>query len=252
MRRPFFVALLVMFVAGPARGAEPLRVLAAASLTDSFNEIAAAFDKAHPGSKVELSFAGSQVLRTQIEQGAPADVFASADLVHAEALKTSGFLKAYDVFARNALVVVAATGKGRVDRIEDLAGPGVKIVIAGPTVPAGRYAREVIANLARSGAYGKDLEARVKANIVSEETNVRVVLSKVALGEADAGLVYRTDATAAGDKVRTLTIPDEHNVVAEYPIGVLVGSADARRAQAFMDFVTSAAGQAILHRHGFR
>jgi molybdate transport system substrate-binding protein len=251
-RRRAFLLMLLTLVAGPARGAEPLRVLAAASLTDSFNEIAAAFDKVHPGSKVELSFAGSQVLRTQIEQGAPADVFASADLVHAEALKTSGFLKVYGVFARNSLVVVAATGKGRVDRIEDLAVPGVKLVIAGPAVPAGRYAREVIANLARSGAYGKDLEARVKANIVSEETNVRVVLSKVALGEADAGLVYRTDASDAGDAVRTLAIPDAHNVVAEYPIGVVAGSADPKRAQAFVDFVTSAAGQTILHEHGFR
>lgn len=251
-RRAFLLALFPTLVAGPARGAEPLRVLAAASLTDSFNEITAAFEKAHPGSKVELSFAGSQVLRTQIEQGAPADVFASADLVHAEALKTSGLLKTYDVFARNSLVVVAAAGKGKVDRLEDLARPGVKIVIAGPTVPAGRYAREVIAKLARSGTHGKDLEARVKANIVSEETNVRVVLSKVALGEADAGLVYRTDASDAGDKVRTLAIPDAHNVVAAYPIGVLAGSADAKRAQAFVAFVTSAAGQAILHAHGFR
>jgi len=227
-------------------------VFAAASLSEAFREIAAEFEKAQPGPPVELSLAGSQVLRAQIEHGAPADVFASADLAHADALKAAGLLKTFVVFTRNALAVVAPAGPGKVGRLQDLARPGVKVVVAGPTVPAGRYTAQVIAKLSGSGLYGDDFQTRVQANVVSQETNVRAVLSKVSLGEADAGFVYLTDAAAAAGAVRVLTVADRYNVVAEYPIGVLARGANPRRAQAFVEFVAGAQGQALLRKHGFR
>jgi molybdate transport system substrate-binding protein len=229
--------------------AETVRVFAAASLTEAFRDMAAAYEKAHPGDTVELSFAGSQVLRTQIEQGAPADVFASADLVHAAALRSAGLLDAYRVFTRNTLVVVAAR-EGRVRRLQDLARPKVRIVVAGPMVPVGRYTTQAIARLGSAGLYGDDFQARVQANVVSQETNVRAVLSKVALGEADAGFVYVTDA-AGSDTVRTIDVPDRYNVVAEYPIGVVSKSAAAGQARAFVELVLGAQGQALLGTHGF-
>jgi molybdate transport system substrate-binding protein len=224
-----------------------LHVFAAASLTDAFREIAAAYEKAHPGVRVELNFAGSQMLRTQIEQGAPADVFASADVVHAEALGRAGLLGPRRLFARNALVVVVPAAGGKVGRLADLAGPGVKIVIAGPSVPAGRYTSEVLARLGADPAFA----ARLQANVVSHETNVRAVLSKVVLGEADAGFVYATDAAAAKGKVRILEIPPRDNVTSEYPIAAVSRSAAPGPAQHFIALVMGAEGQAILRKHGF-
>lgn len=243
------VVLGAALLAGPA-SAETLRVFAAASLTDAFRAIAAVFEAAHPAVAVELNLAGSQLLRTQIEQGAAADVFAAAEPAHAEALRQAGLLHAFAVFATNRLVVVVPRNDPRVERLADLARPGVKLVLAGSGVPAGRYSAEVLGRLASSGAYGPDFAARVRRNTVSEETNVRVVLAKVALGEADAGLVYATDA-ASSDRVRAIEIPAAQNVVAAYPIGVVTRSAAAGTARAFLDLVLGATGQAILRRHGF-
>jgi molybdate transport system substrate-binding protein len=230
---------------------EPLKVFAASSLTEAVQEIARDFERANPGAAVELNLAGSQVLRTQIEQGALADVFAPADLVHAETLERSHLLAGYKVFARNALVVVVPGSTARVHGLQDVARPGMKVVVAGPSVPVGRYTTEVLAKLAASGLYGDDFQARVQANVVSQETNVRAVLAKVSLGEADAGFVYLTDAKAAGDKVGVLTIADRYNVVAEYPIGVLARSMHPRAA-AFIARVLGSDGQAVLRKHGFR
>jgi len=225
-----------------------LHVFAAASLTEAFRDLAAVYEKGHPGVVVELSFAGSQVLRTQIEQGAPADVFASADMVHAEALVDAGLLSTVQVFARNKLVVIAPAGPAKVSRLEDLAKPGTKVVLAGATVPVGRYTAQVLEKLARR--LGEDFKARVEANVVSQETSVRGVLAKVALGEADAGFVYATDA-ASSRRVRTIALPDAVNVVAEYPIAILKRSPVSPQARAFVGLVLGAEGQAILRKHGF-
>jgi len=226
-----------------------VRVLAATSLTEAFGELAAAFEANRPGTRVELTFAGSQVLRTQIEQGAPADVFASADHEHAEALVRAGLLGPVRVFARNRLVVVTPAEGARVLSLADLVRPGTRVVLAGPSVPAGRYAAVALRRLDAEGGLGAGFGARVRANVVSEETNVRATLSKVALGEADAGFVYATDAASASGKVRVLDLPVD--VVAEYPIGVLAG-ARSPAAAAFVDLVLGERGQAILRRHGFR
>jgi len=228
-----------------------VKVFAAASLTEAFPEIAAAFEKAHPGTKVELNLAGSQVLRTQIEQGARADVFASADRAHAEALQAASLLGPTAVFARNRVVVVVPKHDATIARLQDLAHPGMKIVVGGPTVPVGRYTTQVLARLNAGGLLGDDFQARVQANVVSQEANVRAVVAKVGLGEADAGFVYATDAAASADRVAVIDIPDRYNVVAEYPIGVVARSAAAEAAQAFVASVRSAEGQAILRKHGF-
>jgi molybdate transport system substrate-binding protein len=244
-------ALFLCLLAGGVRAEDPLRVLAASSLTEAFGEIAGAFVKAHPGPTVEISFAGSQVLRTQIEQGAPADVFASADLAQADALRQAGAITRYDVFARNTLVVAVPAKDAKVQDVRDLAKPGLKIVLAGPAVPAGLYALQVLARLSASGQYGDDFRSRVQANIVSEEPNVRLVLSKVALGEADAGFVYPTDV-ATTPAVKAVAIPEELNVTAEYPIAVVEKSAAVARARQFVGFVLGDEGQKILVKHGFR
>ena len=240
-----------MLLGAAAPAEEPLRVFAAVSLKEAFGEIAAAFEKAHPGTPLEISFAGSQVLRTQIEHGAPADVFASADFVQADALRQAGTITRYDVFARNTLVVAVPAKEPKVHDVRDLAKPGLKVVVAGPAVPAGLYTLQVLARLAGSGHYGDDYRSRVQANIVSEEPNVRLVLSKVALGEADAGLVYETDVLTA-PAVKAVAIPEELNVSAEYPIAVVERSRAAARARAFVGFVLGDEGQALLRKHGFR
>jgi len=243
-------AIALAFHVGGAASAETLRVFGAASLTDAFREVATAFEKQHPGDAVELNFAGSQVLRTQVEQGASADLFASADLTHADALVRQGLLNPCRVFARNRIVVVVPAGESKVKRLDDLARPGTKIVVAGATVPAGRYTAEVLDKLGAARAFGEPFRFRVQANVVSHETNVRIVLSKVALGEADAGFVYATDA-ATSEEVRTVDVPDAYNVIAEYPIGVLTKSTAPGRANTFVDFVLGAGGQAILRKYGF-
>jgi molybdate transport system substrate-binding protein len=244
------VAVLVATIV-TAASAEALRVSAAASLTEAFQEIARVFENVHPGDAVELNFAGSQVLRTQIEQGAPVDVFASADLVHADALKRAGLLGSYTVFGRNRVVVAVPAHDARVGRLQDLARPGMKVVVAGTTVPVGRYTTQVLGKLSAAGLFGDDFQARVQANVASQETNVRAVVSKVALGEADAGFVYATDAASASNKIRAIDIPGRYNLVAEYPIGIVSKSAAGERAQAFVALVLGEEGQAILRRYGF-
>jgi molybdate transport system substrate-binding protein len=238
------------FLTGSSLG-ESLRVFAAASLTDAFVEMGESFEAAHPGLRVEFNFAGSQVLRTQIEQGAQADVFVSADRLHADELLEQGLLGATSILARNVLVVVTPAEAARVKALADLANPGTKIVVAGPTVPVGRYTTQVLGNLAASGLYGEDYRSRTLANVVSQESNVRAVLAKIALGEADAGFVYRTDAMMAPAKVQLLDIPERLNVVAEYPVGIVTAARSPRLARRFVDLALGADGQSILHKHGF-
>jgi molybdate transport system substrate-binding protein len=242
--KAWVVATVTLWGAAPV-SAGTVRVLAAASLTDAFRDLAAAFQRAHPGDRVELAFAGSQVLAAQIEQGAPADVFASADREHVDALKAEGLLGAYAAFARNRIVLVAPAGDAKIARVTDLARPGTRVVVAGPAVPAGRYTAAALARLEPG------LARQVRANVVSEEANVRAVLAKVVLGEADAGFVYATDAASAGDDVRRVAFPEADGVAAEYFLGVLRGAAAPDVARAFVDMVLASEGQDILRRYGF-
>ena len=223
----------------PVHGA--ITVFAAASLTDAFKSLGTAFEKQYSGVTLRLNFAGSPTLVTQLEQGARADVFASADTTNMDKLKADGFTSGVSqVFAHNKLAIAVAPGNPKhIASLADLAKPGLIYVSAAPTVPAGKYATQ---SLAKAG---------VKVTPRSLETDVKSVLSKVELGEADAGIVYTTDVKAAGAKVAGVEIPDRYNVVATYPLVLVKDSENVATAQTFIHFVVSSAGQAILASYGF-
>lgn len=248
----FFLFLLILAACAPT--SEPtLTVFAAASLTNAFTEIGTAFERTNPGVKVAFNFAGSQELRTQIEQGARADVFASADAKHIDDLKSKGLMRGdARVFAHNRLIVIAPKNNpAGIQTLHDLAKPGVKLVLADASVPIGNYSLQVLDKLSMDTASSVDFKARVLARVVSRENNARQVVGKVSLGEADAGIVYATDAQSAAGKLITIEIPDSFNVVAIYPIVILKESANAAFAEKFSAFVLSSEGQMILKQHGF-
>jgi molybdate transport system substrate-binding protein len=249
------VAIGAIPAAAQAGGAAPsvLTVFAAASLTDAFEELGTLFRREHPGITVRFSFAGSQQLAAQLEHGASADVFASADQRWMAQVRRRGLTAGQPaVFARNRLVVVLpAENPGRIQRLEDLARPDLKLVLATDAVPAGRYSREVLRNLSRQPGFGSDYQRRVLANVVSEEENVKGVVAKVQLGEADAGVVYHSDVTPViAAKLRVLDIPAAANIVASYPIVVLSASGAPGAARAFVELVRGLEGRATLARHG--
>jgi molybdate transport system substrate-binding protein len=244
--------------AGEQGGGAPstrLTVFAAASLRDAFVEVAQAFEAAHPGVELTLNLAGSQQLAQQLRLGAPADVFASANWVQMEVAVQGGRIApdAPQVFAQNALVVIFPhDNPAGLSRLPDLAAPGLRLVLAAPAVPAGRYAQLFLERAAQVDGFDPDFKDQVLSRVVSFEHNARAVLTKVVLGEADAGIVYRTDAAgAAAQDVGHLEIPAELNPVAEYPIAPIADSEHSEIARALVAFVRSAAGQEILHRHGF-
>ena len=220
-----------------------LTVLAAASLTESFKELGTAFQAANPGAKVSFSFAASSALATQIDQGAPADVFASADMTNMDKVTATGgagTLAPPVPFATNHLQTIVAKGNPKgISSLADLAKPGLIYVTAAPGVPIGTYAAQALA------------KAGVTVTPKSLEADVRSIVAKVTLGEADAGIVYATDVRAAGDKAQGVSIPDAQNIVATYPLAVLKGTKNPTAATAFAAFVTSATGQTILARYGF-
>ncbi len=240
--------------ASPSTGAgRELVVYAAASLTGVMTDIAAAYEAASPASSIVLSSDSSAALETKIEQGAPADVFLSADTASPQALIDRG-LAAGDmvVFAVNELaVIVPADNPAGLVSPADLARPGVKVIAAGEAVPITRYAVRLVANLAAEPGYPSDFEAAYTANVVTREDNVSGVVAKVALGEGDAGIVYRTDARGS-DRVKTIEVPPGANVPATY--GSVVVRASARRvaAAAFLAWLAGPDGQGILAAHGFR
>ena len=237
--------------AAPASEPHTLTVFAAASLTDAFTEIGAAFEAANPGVAVSFNFAGSQALRTQIEEGAPVDVFASANAKEMDTLVTDG-LVAQDtpqIFLTNKLVVILPKDNpATLEKLEDLTNSGIKLVLAAEEVPVGKYTRQALDNM--NGSFGNGFKDKVLANVVSNEDNVKQVVAKVQLGEADAGIVYLSDAVAAPE-LQKIEIPDENNVIAQYPIAALTQTSVPDLARAFIEFVLSPDGQAILAKWGF-
>jgi molybdate transport system substrate-binding protein len=225
-----------------------LNVYAASSLTEAFGEFETVFEAANPGVDVAVTFAGSQVLRLQIEQGAGADVFAAANVDHMQALVDSGLVAESQIFAHNDLVVIVPLDNpAGLEAFADLPH-AERIVLGTANVPVGQYAREI---LRRAGpTLEEGFESMVMSRVVSEETNVRLARTKVEMGEADAAIVYRTDA-ASSDQVRVIDIARELNVLADYPIGVLRGSTMQGAAEAWVALLMSPEGQAILARHGF-
>lgn len=239
------VLLLGMLAALPAWSAD-LTVSAASSLTESFRELGAAYEKAHPGTRVDFNFAASGVLLQQIARGAPVDVFASADEATLQQAAEQDLLASGSrrIFAVNALwVVVPPQAKETPRSLQDLAGAGVqRIALGNPdSVPVGRYAKGA---LERAGLW-----PQLQAKLINTQ-NVRQSLDYVARGEVDAGFVYATDAQAMPDRVRrAFAVPVQGRIA--YPLGVLKASTQPLQAQRFADFVMSAQGQAILARHGF-
>lgn len=253
-------ALAVLLLAcrgadGPAPGEVrgTVTVFAAASLTDAFQEIGRAFEASNAGTRVVFNFGGTPTLRTQLEQGARADVFAAADLSQMELAERAGLVKSPRTFASNVLVVVTPRDNpGNVSALADLARPGLKLVVTNEEVPAGAYTRQMLSNLEAESTYGSAFRTRVLANVVSLESNVRQVVSKVELGEADAGVVYGSDVTAAlASRLHLIEVPTRFNVSAEYPIAILKESRNRATASAFVEFILSAQGQSILKSHGF-
>jgi molybdate transport system substrate-binding protein len=248
-----FIAMLLSACGGTASSSQSrtLTVYAAASLTDAFTEMGEAFEALHPGITVAFNFGGSQNLRTQIEQGAPADVFASANTKEMDALIAGEFVDtgAPNVFLNNQLVVILPQANpAGIASLEDLAKPGLKLVLAAEEVPAGRYAREVLENL--NAVFGAEFKEEVLSNVVSNEDNIRQAVTKVQLGEADASIVYVSNAIAVPE-LQQIEIPAEMNVIAEYPIAPLAGSANTELANAFIDYILSPEGQAVLQKWGF-
>lgn len=261
MKRFYQTLLLAVFIAGcspamsrpPESGAEArkLNVFAAASLTESFTEIGKNFEAVNPGITVTFNFAGSQALRTQIEEGAPADVFASANTKEMDTLVAGAFVAndAPQMFLTNKLVIIVPPGNpAGVDSVESLSNSGLKLVLAAEEVPVGRYSREALDLM--NAQFGNDFKDSIHANVVSNEDNVKQVVAKVQLGEADAGIVYMSDAVAAPELPR-VEIPAEMNVIADYPIAPLAAARYPDLAAGFMEYVLSPEGQAVLQKWGF-
>jgi molybdate transport system substrate-binding protein len=231
-----------------------LTVFAAASLADAFKEIGTELEKANAGAKVTYQFAGSPALRTQLQQGARADIFASADEPNMQNAQKDGTIAGEPkIFAQNKLVIITPLQtKIDVTKPQDLTKSGLKLVIGQKDLPAGNYARQIFDKMSKDPAYGADFATKALANVVSEEANVKQIASKVQLGEADAGIVYSTDVTAAvRSHVKIVEIPATFNVIARYPIALVKGGQNPDSAKAFIDYLVSPAGQAILEKNGF-
>lgn len=250
--------LILCFTAGCGNGsggATVITVFAAASLTDAFREFAREFESANPGIEVKLNFAGSQRLRSQLEFGASADVFASADAVQMDLAKDAGLIAgSARPFAGSGLAVIVPVDS-HIQDVSEIADPGVKLVLAHESVPAGRYSRLLLARLSEPDAgLGADFGDRTLANVASDETSVKFVEQKVVLGEADAGIVYRSGALTAiaTGSARELPLPPAAGEVrALYPIAALGNSAAQEWSEKFVEFVLSRHAREILSSYGF-
>jgi molybdate transport system substrate-binding protein len=258
IKKRVFLSLIIAIVlassAGLAEEPRELTVFTAASLTGAFGEIGQMY-KNQTNIEVAFNFDGSQALRTQIENGAYADVFASANKKQMNAVKNSGLMnnRSIIIFTKNKLSLIVPKGNpARISNLSDLAKPGLKIVIGTKDVPVGDYALQIISKLGNDSAYGPDYKTKVLANVISQETNVNYVVTKVALGEADVGFAYVSDVTEElASKVDKIEIPDEYNIIAEYSMGILQESKYPAESWEFMNLVMSDEGKAVLEKYGF-
>jgi molybdate transport system substrate-binding protein len=259
MRRSLFCAALsATLLAGAATplGAQSqakIIVFAAASLTEAFNAAAPAFLK-ETGNAVTFSYGGSDTLATQIEQGAPADVFASANLAQMKVVADAGLLAGpAKTFAKNRLVLISPKSDPlKTNSPADLAKPGLKVILAAATVPVGSYARATFRKLGGQSGYPTDFNAAVDKNVVSNELDVKAIVTKIALGEGDAGVVYSTDVTpTVAPKLNVSPFPAAVAPDIEYPIATLKNAPNAKGAQAFVHYILSPQGQRFLKARGF-
>jgi molybdate transport system substrate-binding protein len=239
---------------GAGGPANELVVFAAASLAEPFNELGPQFGAANGGAKISYNFAGTPQLRTQLEQGARADVFASANREQMDAALKSGVVTGETpLFVQNKLVVITPKDNpSKVEKLEDLARPGLKLVTTAKNVPVGQYTQDALAKMSRDARFGSDFQAKVTANIMSEEADVKQVVAKVQLGEADAAVVYSTDVSArVASEVRTLAIPDQFNTVADYPIAQVREARQPDLARAFIAYLVSGQGREVMKKFNF-
>jgi molybdate transport system substrate-binding protein len=229
-----------------------LTVLAASSLTDAFGELAKIFEKQNPGTEVRTSFGSSSDMLAQIQQGAPSDVFASADEENMGTAFKDGLLAGEpEIFVKNReVVMVPKDNPANIKSLKDLAKPGVKLVLAEEEVPAAEYAREILHKT--SAEYGGDFEKDVLSNVVSREADVRASVGRVSVGDADATFGYASDYTPdIRDRVSVVTIPPNLNIVATYPVAVLKDAKSPELARKWVALVTSEEGQRVLKKWGF-
>ncbi len=246
---PATAAPTVAATSAPGGG---LTIFAAASLKAVLAKVKTTYEAAHAGITLTISTDSSSALETQIEQGAPADVFLSADTTNPQKLVDKSLAAGSLVkFAGNLLTVIVPTANpASIQTPKDLANAGVKVIAAGDTVPITKYATMLVANLAKETGYPADFAAKYTANIVSKEDNVAAVVAKIELGEGDTGIVYVTDAKTS-TKVATIAVPDTANVPATYSGVVVKASANADAAAAFLTWFAGPDGQAILASFGF-
>lgn len=260
MRRLGLGIAIVLVAASCSAGSPPspsvdrveLTILGAASLKGALEAAKSTYEVAIPGTELTLSTDSSSTLATQIEQGAPADVFLSADAAQPTRLVEGGFASGEAVtFAMNSLtIIVPPDNPGDIRAPADLGRPGVTIIAAGDEVPITKYAQQLVDNLAGESGYPADFAAGYAANIASREDNVKAVVAKIELGEGDAGIVYVTDARAS-TKVKAVDVPEEANVPATYAGVVVKASSKQAAAKAFLDWFVGPAGQSILASFGF-
>ena len=234
---------------------QDLIIFAAASLTDSFREIANEFENINDDVSVIFNFAGSQQLSTQLLHGAYADIFASADWIQMNRITQSDLsLSMPQNFASNQLVIIVPSENTSLFELSELVTPGTKVVVSHTNVPAGTYTNTIIQKLGQHPGLSESYPDKLKQTIVSEETNVRNVVQKVVLGEADAGFVYLSDTALpyVSEKVRIINIPDQYNQIANYPATILMESESKELAKGFMEFLKSSKSQGILEKYGFQ
>ncbi len=245
--------VLPVSAAAPKEQSPTLTVFAAASLTDAFKEIGAIYE-ADSGIPVTFNFGASTQLRTQLEQGAAADVFASADQAQMDRARAAGVIAGPDVtFVTNRLVVITpANNPAGIQSAADLARPGVKLVTVAPEVPIGVYTQNMFEKMSQIEVFGADFKDRANANIVSREPNVRQVVAKIQLGEGDAAVVYKSDVTPqAAPQLQAIDIPDHLNTLATYPIALVNGGPQIEAGGGFVGLVLSPIGQGVLERWNF-
>ncbi len=253
-----FAALIAAIILASSEGLaekpKELTVFTAASLTGAFGEIGQIY-KNETNISVVFNFDGSQALRSQIENGAYADLFASANKKQMNALKNGGLMNnsSIVIFTKNKLsLIVPKNNPAKIFNLSDLAKPGLKIVMGTKDVPVGDYALQIISNLGNNSSYGPDYKTKVLANVISQETNVNYVVTKVALGEADVGFAYVSDVTGnLASKMDKIDIPEEYNIIAEYPMGILLESKYPAESQELMNLVMSNEGKAVMEKYGF-
>lgn len=249
-----FATWLVIIPNLKAQANQQVVVFAAASLTNAFEAIATEFEANNPTVEILYNFGGSSTLATQINQGAPADVYASANIDQMQRAVADGrIIGTPQTFATNRLVIIVPIDNpASIQSIDDLAKSGIFLVLAAPDVPIRQYTDSLFESLVADPAYGESYRSAVLANLVSEEPNVRQVAAKIAFGEADAGIVYASDVTEdIREDVLAIPIPDEINPIASYPIAIVEDAPNPGLAQAFIDFILSADGQGILSEWGF-